>query len=56
MTQQPISPIEAAFLQVRNSDLSLKERLAVVAEAARVHKPWYSDAIDEFVREVKEQP
>jgi peroxiredoxin len=49
MTQQPISPIEAAFLRVRDSDLSLKERLGAVAEAARTHKPWYAEAIDEFV-------
>jgi peroxiredoxin len=49
MTQQPISPIEAAFLRVRDSDLSLKERLGAVAEAARTHKPRYAEAIDEFV-------
>ena len=48
MTQQPISPIEQAFLAVRSSDLSLTERLRVVADAARTHKPWYSEAIDEF--------
>ena len=48
MTQQPISPIEAAFLQVRSSDLSLKDRLRVVADAARTHKPWYAEAVDNF--------
>ena len=54
MTEQPISPIEAAFLQVRSSDLPLKERLAVVADAARTHKPWYADAIDEFAERLRQ--
>lgn len=54
MTQQPISPIEAAFLQVRSSDLSLTERLRVVADAARVHKPWYAEAIDEFAGRLRQ--
>jgi len=54
MTKQPISPIETAFLEVRDSNLSLKERLGVVAEAARTHKPWYTDAIDEFVGRLQE--
>src|SRR5436309_196822 len=48
MTEQPISPIEAAFLQVRTTDLSLRERLRVVADAARTHKPWYAEAVDAF--------
>src|SRR5438874_2954730 len=48
MTSQPISPIETAFLEVRSSDLSLKDRLRVVADAARTHKPWYAEAIDAF--------
>src|SRR5260221_12735019 len=54
MTKQPISPIEAAFLEVRDSNLSLKERFAVVAEAARTHKPWYAEAIDEFGCRIRE--
>ena len=54
MTQQPISPIEAAFLEVRSSDLSLKDRLRVVADAARTHKPWYAEAIDEFAERLKQ--
>src|SRR6185369_747488 len=53
MTDQPISPIEAAFLEVRSSDLSLRDRLRVVADAARTHKPWYADAIDEFASRLK---
>lgn len=44
-----VNPIEAAFLQVRSSGASLTERLQVVAEAARVHKPEYSNAVDAFV-------
>jgi peroxiredoxin len=48
MTQQPISPIETAFLEVRESDLSLKDRLRVVADAARTHKPWYAEAVDTY--------
>jgi peroxiredoxin len=48
MNEQPTSPIERAFLEVRASDLSLKERLRVVSEAAREHKPWYAEAIDDF--------
>ena len=53
MTNQPISPIESAFLEVRSSDLSLRDRLRVVADAARTHKPWYADAIDEFASRLK---
>jgi peroxiredoxin len=48
MTRQQISPIEKAFLEVRSTDLSLTERLRTVADAARTHKPWYAEAIDEF--------
>src|SRR5215510_10966372 len=48
MMQQPISPIEAAYLEVRSSDLSLQDRLRAVADAARIHKPWYADAVVEF--------
>ena len=44
-----VNPIEAAFLEVRSSGASLAERLQVVAEAARVHKPEYSAAVDTFV-------
>ena len=54
MTEQPVSPIEAAFLQVRSSDLSLTERLRVVAEAARTHKPWYAEAIDDFAGRLRQ--
>jgi peroxiredoxin len=54
MTDQPISPIERAFLEVRSSDLSLAERLRVVADAARTHKPWYAEAIDEFAGRLKQ--
>ena len=54
MTSQPISPIEAAYLQVRSSDLSLRDRLRVVAEAARTHKPWYAEAIDEFAHRLRD--
>ena len=53
MTEQPISPIEAAFLKVRTSDLSLKDRLQVVADAARTHKPWYAEAVDAFAGRLK---
>jgi peroxiredoxin len=48
MTDQPTSPIEAAYLKVRSSDLSLRDRLKVVADAARAHKPWYAEAVDDF--------
>ena len=54
MTNQPISPIEAAFLEVRSSDLSLQDRLRVVADAARIHKPWYADAVDEFASRLRQ--
>jgi peroxiredoxin len=54
MTDQPTSPIEAAFLQVRSSDLSLRDRLRVVAEAARTHKPWYAEAIDDFAARLRQ--
>ena len=54
MTDQPVSPIEAAFLEVRSSDLSLTERLRVVAEAARTHKPWYAEAIDDFAGRLRQ--
>jgi peroxiredoxin len=48
-----VNPIEAAFLEVRSSGASLTERLQVVAEAARVHKPAYSDAVDAFVERLR---
>jgi len=51
---QPISPIETAFLEVRSSDLSLKDRLSVVADAARTHKPWYADAVDSFAARLRD--
>ena len=54
MTDQPISPIEAAFLEVRSSDLSLQDRLRVVADAARTHKPRYADAVDEFASRLRQ--
>lgn len=54
MTEQPISPIEAAFLQVRSSDLSLKDRLRVVADAARTHKPSYAEAVDAFAARLRD--
>ena len=54
MTDQPISPIEAAFLEVRSSDLSLQDRLRVVADAARIHKPWYADAVDDFASRLRQ--
>ena len=54
MTDQPISPIEAAYLEVRSSDLSLRDRLRVVADAARTHKPWYADAVDSFAARLRE--
>ena len=54
MTDQPISPIEAAFLEVRSSELSLQDRLRVVADAARIHKPWYADAVDEFASRLRQ--
>jgi len=48
-----VNPIEAAFLKVRSSGASLTERLQVVAEAARVHKPEYSSAVDAFVERLR---
>lgn len=48
-----INPIEAAFLKVRSSGASLTERLQVVAEAALVHKPEYSSAVDAFVERLR---
>src|ERR671929_2027267 len=48
-----MNPIEAAFLKVRASGASLTERLQVVAEAARVHKPEYSNAVDAFVERLR---
>lgn len=48
-----MNPIEAAFLKVRSSGASLTERLQVVAEAARVHKPEYSNAVDAFVERLR---
>jgi len=53
VSEQPISPIEKAFLDVRASDLSLKDRLRVVADAARSHKPAYADAVDEFATRLR---
>jgi len=53
VSEQPISPIEKAFLDVRTSDLSLKDRLRVVADAARTHKPAYADAVDQFAARLR---
>jgi peroxiredoxin len=48
-----VNPIEAAFLEVRSSGASLTERLQVVAEAARAHKPEYHAAVDAFVERLR---
>ena len=53
MSEQPISPIEKAFLDVRTSELSLKDRLRVVADAARTYKPAYAEAVDEFAARLR---
>src|SRR5438067_610566 len=53
MTEQPTSPIEMAFLEVRSSDLSLTDRLRVVAEAARTDKPAYAEAVDAFSQRLR---
>jgi len=53
MTQQPISPVEAAFQTVRSSEAPLADRLAVVAEAARVHRPEYTAAVEAFVERLR---
>jgi peroxiredoxin len=53
MTDHPTSPIERAFLEVRASDLSLKDRLRAVADAARLHRPDFAEAIDEFVKRLR---
>jgi len=53
VSNQPISPIEKAFLDVRTSELSLKDRLRVVAEAARTHKPAYAEAVDAFSKRLR---
>lgn len=53
MTQQPISPVEAAFQTVRASEAPLADRLAVVAEAARVHRPEYTAAVEAFVARLR---
>ena len=48
MTQVRVSPLESAFLEVRATNASLGERLQVIADVARVHRPEYSRAIDNF--------
>jgi len=53
VSEQPISPIEKAFLDVRTSELSLKDRLRVVADAARTYKPAYAEAVDEFAARLR---
>ncbi len=53
MSDQSISPIEKAFIDVRSSELPLKDRLLVVARAARLHKPRYAEAVDEFTQRLR---
>ena len=53
MSEQAISPIEKAFLDVRTSELPLKDRLRVVADAARTYKPAYAEAVDEFAARLR---
>lgn len=53
MSDQSISPIEKAFIEVRSSDLSLKDRLLAVANAARLHKPRYAEAVDRFTERLR---
>jgi hypothetical protein len=48
MNQVRVSPLESAFLQVRESNASLGERLQVIADVARDLRPEYSRAIDSF--------
>ena len=48
MNQVRVSPLESAFLRVRESNASLGERLQVIADVARDVRPEYSRAIDSF--------
>lgn len=41
--------LEQAFQEVRNRDLSLGERLKVIADLVRERGPGFSDAVDQFV-------
>lgn len=49
MTTPILSPSELAFGRARESRASLGERLAIIAQSARVHRPHYMKAVDELV-------
>ena len=49
MTIPILSPSEQAFRRARESRASLGERLAIIAQSARVHRPHYMKAVDELV-------
>lgn len=53
MTDDAISPVEAAFEQARASRLPLDQRLALVAEAVREEYPDYMVAVDNFVERLR---
>lgn len=43
-----VSPLETAFLEVRDTNATLGERLQIISDVARVHRPEYTRAIDSF--------
>lgn len=53
MDQLRVSPLELAFLRVRESNASLGERLQVIADVARDLRPEYSRAIDSFAAKLE---
>lgn len=49
MTQPIVIAIEQAFLEIRDRDVPLGERLRYIAEKIRTLSPLFSDAVDDFV-------
>ena len=49
MTHPLADALEQAFQEVRNSNLTLGERLQVIAELVRERGPVFADAVDRFV-------
>ena len=55
MTSKPLSQLlEEAFVQCRDMDASLAERLQAFADAVRRFGPQFQEAVDDLVDRLKE--
>ena len=50
MTSSPLNALREAFVQCRDLDASLDERLSAYSQAVRNFIPTYANAVDDLVR------